>query len=307
MASLKFKIWALYASAHSAIHDWYISCKGQAPEYEILQISHRIEKGLLIQNPRKMWGWDKARRLYELLGCTESVFAKETGKAVLSAYLEKKRSSVYNEDIEEYERFAKDTSFEIDMNNLGGTIVAKKPNFNDVALAGIKELFLSRHSAREFAPNEVDKSKLYEAINLALRCPSACNRQPFRVYVVDAEDKEKYIEKSKGYSGRKFLYVTGLIDAYTLDEINDWIVSPSIFAGYLTLSLHAMGIGSCVVRKDLACNTDYNKAVRKFCNIPVNEKIILELAIGNYAESYVAPVSNRKSFNDCVILCSSKW
>lgn len=306
MASIKFKIWALYTSVHNAVADWRVSCKGQSADYEVLQIAHRLEKGLLIPNPRKMWGWDKARKLFHLLNLTESKFAKETGKAVLSAYLDKKRSSVYNEDVEEYERFIKNTSFEIDKNNLGGTIAVEKANFNDAGLAAIKELFLSRHSAREFAPDEIEDRKLQEAVNLALRCPSACNRQPFKVYVVDADDKEKYIERSNGYSGRKFLFVTGLIDAYTLDEINDWIVSPSIFAGYLTLSLHALGIGSCVVRKDLACNTEYNKAVRKFCNIPANEKIILELAIGNYAESYVAPVSNRKSFHDCVVLCSSK-
>ena len=55
-----------------------------------------------------------------------------------------------------------------------------------------------------------------------------------------------------------------------------------------------------------ACNTPYNKAVRKFCKIPNNEKIILELAIGMYDETYKIPISNRKSVDDCLIVCSKE-
>lgn len=305
MSNIKFEIWSLLVSISNAIRDWRVLRKGQSTEYEILQTAHRLEKGLLIPNPRILWGWDKAKRLYTLLQNTRNAFVKETGEAVLSSYLFQKMNSSFVEDKAEYIKFVSETCFNIKQNEYGGVLKINDTKFNNEELSVIKKLFNSRHSTRTFSSVPIPMENLLEAINLALRCPSACNRQPFKVYAVPAEEKEKHIAKSSGYKGRMFLFITGKIDAFTLDEINDWIVSPSIFVGYLTLSLHAMGIGSCVVRKDLACNTQYNKAVMRFCGIPKNEKLILELAVGMYEQSYVAPVSNRMSADDCLVICSN--
>lgn len=44
-----------------------IAIKGQQNCYAILQISHRLEKGLSVCKPRKLWGWNKAEELVERL------------------------------------------------------------------------------------------------------------------------------------------------------------------------------------------------------------------------------------------------
>lgn len=304
MANLKYKIATLLAGLNTAIKDWKILCSGQLPEYEILMTSHRLEKGLLIENPRKLWGWDKAKRLYALIHITKDLYSKQTAEAVLSAYLLKKKASKDIEEKKAYADFMAETKFQIENNELGGTQLVTKQNFKSSDIELIETLFKTRHSTRNFLSDEIPKEKLYKAINLALKCPSACNRQPFKVYAVNSIDKVLNISKNLGYSGSMFLFITVPINAYTIGEMNDWIVSPSIFVGYLTLSLHAMGIGSCVVRKDLVVETEYNKAVRKFCKIPKNEKLIIELAIGLYPETYTAPISNRKSAEDIMVLCT---
>jgi hypothetical protein len=91
----------------------------------------------------------------------------------------------------------------------------------------------------------------------------------------------------------KYMILTSDLLAYNLDEMQDWLVSTSIFAGYLSLALHAVGIGNCVIRKCLLGPSKYNEELRKYCKIPDNEQIVIEIAIGNYADKFKECVSNR--------------
>lgn len=84
----------LCTALYGVIKQWLLLVsKGQMSEYEILQTAHRLEKGLLNSKPKPMWGWDKARRLGELIKKNNGDFSTITGGSVLSAYLEHKRHS----------------------------------------------------------------------------------------------------------------------------------------------------------------------------------------------------------------------
>ena len=83
-----------------------------------------------------------------------------------------------------------------------------------------------------------------------------------------------------------------------MDECGDGIVSSSIFAGFLCLSLHALGVGACIYRKGLFGESNEVKVVRKICNIPKSEMVILEIQIGNYEDGINVPVSRRKAYSD---------
>lgn len=156
----------------------------------------------------------------------------------------------------------------------------------------------SRHSTRNFNDSAIDDVNLREAIESALLCPNACNRQPYHIYVVDAKKKTEYLGSTNEFNANKYIIITGVIDAFSISEMNDWIVSASIFAGYLTLCLHNRKIGSCIMRKDLLVETDYNKKIRALCSIPETEQIVLEMAIGNYNYNALVPVSKRKTIDE---------
>lgn len=275
---------------------------GQKTDYDLLQLSHRLEKGLLIQHPKPMWGWEKAERMVALLKKNKDAFSSATANAVLSAYLYAKSKSEYKEDLEKYADFMRQTGYQpVVYENVGGTITVKSPNFSEPEQVAIHRLFDTRHSCREFADRHVVDKDIEEAVRMALRCPSACNRQPFRVYVINPEKLAKKLGRGRlQYEGDRTLIITGDVRAFTNGELLDWIVSPSIFAGYLTLSLHALGIGSCVVRKDLVKPSAYNDAIRKLTGMGESECIVLEMFVGYYKEEFVAPVSNRKSSVDIV-------
>lgn len=158
----------------------------------------------------------------------------------------------------------------------------------------VERLFLTRHSVRDFADTPVDQLKLERAVTLALRAPSACNRQATQIYVISGEDRVK-AGSSNEYHADKYLIITGNMRAFSLSELNDWIVSSSVFCGYLSLALHAEGIGSCVFRKDIVQESKYNDNIKAMCHIPDDEQIILEMAIGNYKDEFIVPVSCRRT------------
>ena len=154
-------------------------------------------------------------------------------------------------------------------------------------------MFKTRHSCREFAAESVPGDVITRAVELALRCPSACNRQPFKIYVITPNKFESKLGHKLQYKADKMLIITGDVRAFTSGELLDWIVSPSIFVGYLTLALHSLGIGSCVIRKDLVKQSRYNEVLMEVAGIEDSERIILEIFVGFYKDQYMVPVSNR--------------
>ena len=111
---------------------------------------------------------------------------------------------------------------------------------------------------------------------------------------------EEKLGRKLQYKSDKVLIITGDIRAFTTGELLDWIVSPSIFVGYLTLALHSLGVGSCVIRKDLVKQSQYNDTLKEVAGIGESERIILEMFIGYYKDAFVAPVSNRANANDII-------
>ena len=299
--SLKGRIVFLVHCIRKVVADMKQLSKGQKSHYDLLQLSHRLEKGLLIKNPKPLWGWEKAYRIVGLLQKNKDEFSSTTANAVLSAFLDAKSSSSFKEDVDEYKLFMQKTSFTPTVyDGIGGTMVVRKTVFPEEERRVVKKLFESRHSCREFIDKTVSVEDVKKAVNMALRCPSACNRQPFKVYVIEPAKLEEELGKRLQYKGDKTLIITGDLRAFSPSETPDWLISPSIFAGYLTLSLHSLGIGSCVVRKDLVKPSAYNDAIRTVTGMSDSECIVLEMFVGYYPNELAIPVSNRMTANEVV-------
>ncbi len=282
---MKSELWLFFQSLGYSIRSFRLLKKGQLPKYEILQLSHRLEKGLLVETPKPWWGWEKAERIASLLKSNKDEFSNLTGKGVLKAYIEAKKSSDNSKERDKAIKFA-DAHPEIyEAETPGGVLKLSWENFTDSEKEVVEHFFNSRHSCREFQNKIVSKEDIEAAVALALRCPSACNRQVTNCYVYQSKDLQTII-------------LTTSIRAYDMGEFNDWFVSPSIFAGYLSLSLHLYGIGSCVYRKQLYGKHPYNESMRKKCSIPEDEMIICELRFGYYQDTIKVPVSNRHQAND---------
>lgn len=278
---------------------------GQDTNYAILQTAHRLEKGLCIREPRAGWGFEKAGQLVDLIleekgKASPDLFAVNVGESVLAAYMEAKKKTGYQADViglTELEEKLSEAGIVPKHDGNGGTVVLGRDDLEKID--DIHDLFLTRHSVREFADTPVDAEKLEKAVALALRAPSACNRQATQIYVISGEDR-LHAGSNNEYHADKYLIITGNMKAFKMNELNDWIISTSIFCGYLSLALHAEGIGSCIFRKNTIKKSRYNDAVRAMCNIPDDEQIILEMAIGNYKDEFRVPVSCRRDAKEII-------
>lgn len=262
-----------------------LTMKGQYPKYELLQTSHRLEKGLLNENPKPLWGWEKAERIATLLKVNDDEFSNRTGRGVLKAYIESKKKSDNSNEREMAIQFLERYPEIEQENTLGGALILKREDITIKDKKAVEQLFITRHSCRDCEERLVSRGDINAAIELALRCPSACNRQLTNCYVYQSKELQTII-------------LTANIRAYEMSEFNDWFVSPSIFAGYLSLSLHFYGIGSCVYRKQLYGHHRYNEEMKKKCNIPDDEMIILEIRFGYYKDEFKVAVSNRHNVDD---------
>ena len=288
LAQFRNKLFILCQAIGYSWKCFWLTTKGQHPRYEILQLAHRLEKGLLNENPKPLWGWEKAERIASLIKANDDEFSSRTGRGVLKAYIDAKKNS---DNVKERERANKFLEKYPDIeqeNTLGGTLLINRDEILLENRNALEHLFSTRHSCRDYEDRLVSKDDIKAAIELALKCPSACNRQVTNCFVYQSKELQTII-------------LTTSIRAFDEGEFNDWFVSPSIFAGYLSLTLHLYGIGSCVYRKQLYGHHPYNEEMRKKCIIPDDEMIILELRFGYYKKQFKVAVSNRHNADDITI------
>ena len=261
-----------------------------------------MEKGLCIRDTKAGWGVDKAEKLADLIAAEKQrpdadEMAIRIGEAVLAAYCSEKAAKGEDARIQTVRAKIAENGLQSEHPECGGRLLLRKEEM--LQDENVERLFLTRHSVRDFSDTPVDPAKLERAVTLALRAPSACNRQATQIYVIDGKDREKAGSVNE-YHADKYLIITGNMGAFDLSELNDWIVSTSVFCGYLSLALHAEGIGSCIYRKEIVRSSKYNDRMRALCRIPKDEQIILEMAIGNYRDEFSVPVSYRRKAEEII-------
>ena len=275
-------------------------------EGEIVRNTHSIEKGLSLESVRLGFGYQKMTeafghidRYIEIGGDVDAIPVRMFAAAVV-AYLEfHEKRNYMDEHINEIREKSITLNAKLTkpIEGLGGYKEVKRENFTQAEQEVIKKLFVSRHSVREFAGTPVDNNKLQQAIEMACHCPSACNRQCYRVYIVDKSDFNKlegWLDGVGGFADEldKILIVTGNMSVYRRGERYQFAVTGSVFASYLTLSLEAMNIGCCFMQRPIFPNKKWIK-LAKSLHIPGDEQVVCALGIGNFKDSYKVPVSYR--------------
>ena len=122
---------------------------------------------------------------------------------------------------------------------------------------------------------------------------------PLAVVLYMLKDATVFKEWMNGTGGfeqaiKEFILITAKRSVYMPHEINQYIVSASMYAAYLSLALHAYGLGACVVQRSVVINEKWER-IRKILDIPGDEQAICLLGIGNLKDEYCVPVSHRLS------------
>ena len=142
------------------------------------------------------------------------------------------------------------------------------------------ELAKSRYSVRSFSNKQIENEKLNKILEAAKISPTAANKQPQKIYVLQSQQALQQIN-----TVCKCIFGAPTVLLIVADEMETWKnpfstnyntgdIDCSIVCTHLMLQAWELGIGSCWVGYfDLA---QVNKAMR----LPDNEKIVAILPIG---------------------------
>lgn len=161
------------------------------------------------------------------------------------------------------------------------------------------DLCLLRHSSRQYDPAPISRAEIEAVLEAARLAPSACNRQPWRLYVVtDPAKRRLMLAKSRP----AFADAPVLIAAVGLhseawhrpsDGKDHTDVDVAIAVEHICLAAADLGFDTCWV-----CSFDTEAAVRELGLAPGEEPIAL-IPMGR--ASTQAPEKTRKPLAEIVV------
>lgn len=284
----------------------YSKCSMNKIGYEIILDEHSIEKGMTSSNPR-CFGVNKVKNiirclnLYEKNCWSKDDFAYNLGVSILFEYC--KFYEIHNW-IDKSEYFLVKEFIKNKKTNLKtGVIQVAKSDFITNANIDYLDFLNSRHSFRNFQKRKISNVDMRKAVNMALKTPTACNRQMCKIYYIKSDEiRNKIIKFSHGLTNFDNDSVNVIIITYDIcslcvpGELTQGMFNAGLVSMNFVNALHSIGIGSCFLEysNDLR---EENK-MKNIIGIPLNEKIAVVIAAGYYPEKSVVPLSTRKNIDE---------
>lgn len=280
--------------------------KNSQPQLEarITFHAHALEKGMSHVQVRYGFGESALKDLskslasYNKNGYDKKSKAYENALSVLRGYINLHRAEKY--DIKFLENiFSKTVLEEVskEKSEIGGVYEFDSTSKLHNRTSDFKNLFLNRWSVREYADAPVDTGKVEEAIDIAMKSPSICNRQASRVTVItDPNIIKEALRVQNGMNGYQMppalLMVTTDTSAFVdVTERNQVYIDGGLFAMSLLMALEYVSLAACPLNAMLSVSRD--KSMRKILDIPSNENIIMFISVGEFMTHNKAPKSFR--------------
>lgn len=263
-----------------------LACWGGGIEVNLLLLAHALEKGMGLPSPRPGFGYEKAEVLlsaleqYKDAGMDCSRYAFVESVSVLGAYY-----SFTDNNMEKFTERFQSVSAGIERNHAGiDNVTDIYEIYDKIDTSQIDFFISSRHSIRSFEQEYVDADVIHDFIRLASYAPSACNRQPIKVYIsIDPEMVGKVNQLIPGNKGFENEVPNWAIVAVDRDMFNEgeplqWYINGGIYLSYLINAMHAYHLGSCIFQIPmLHPNTP---KLRSLASIPENESIVAAVGFG---------------------------
>jgi nitroreductase len=262
---------------------------------------HRLEKAMALPAPRANFGEQQAFRLLRNLErhVAEAGIDEESRVAyvVLLRYDEYRRRR--GKENSELARGIRELHPALEDRRRGGTLTVLRDDIQRAAKQDLTDFFETRHSVRQFSEQEVDVDLIHQAVRMAQRAPSVCNRQSARVHVIqDQELKIAALECQNGNLGfrhdiDKVLIITSDLSAFvSAGERNQCWIDGGLFAMSLIYGMHSLGLGTCCL--NWSVEKEQDQRLRRAIDIPEHEAVIMMIAVGHLPEQLEVAASPRK-------------
>lgn len=255
---------------------------------EALLLCHALEKGMGMPTVRKGFGREKCERLISCLSSLRERGRNETWEyaeaaAVLEAYLAYQETD--DVDVSDLRSASEPLFSDERIMCKGGYRTVQRDEMMAGTQIDVPKLFASKHSMRTYSDDSIKEEDVVAAVALARRAPSACNRQPWRVYYTLDKEKAQCIAAALPRQAflddvPYFCVVTCDRTLFTAAEYAQWFVNGGIFISYLTLALHHFGMGSIVLEYNIGSKSE--PALRSDLGIRKQDEIIAIIGFGRY-------------------------
>lgn len=266
---------------------------------------HSIEKGLSYDNLRLGFGKQVLQNVIDLMtayrkqGFPLDTHVYQTALSNLQQYIEVHQAN--NFDVSELESTFEKLKEDADYNDAGGVYFRTKEEIFEKAKGNFEEFSLSRHSIRDYSDEPVSYEKIEQALELAADTPSACNRQPWKIRIVEDPKLKKFVQKNqngnRGFGDYidKFVIITSDIQYYERSrERNQANIDGGMYAMNLLYAFHYQQIAAVPLSASLTIEQEDN--LRNKFDISEAENFIMFIGIGNYTDQFKVPKSARRSF-----------
>jgi nitroreductase len=276
-------------------------------EAQIIYQYHSIEKGLTHINFREGFG---KRALTTLMYAMKqfmdhsydmSSISFQTGVSVLMAYVKRHKDTKI--DTSHIEAFISQCKSMKDTTSLGGIYTMEKEELISKSKQDFKSLAFSRYSVRDYSDEEIELDVINEALYIAQKTPSVCNRQAWHSYIIRNKALLKEtIDLQGGFRGQgehmdTLILVTAnnhYFSDYT--ERNQGFVDSGLYAMSLMYALQSQGLATCPLNADFTVKTD--KKMRDLLNIPDRHTLIMFISVGHYTDSVLVTKSQREDYTN---------
>ena len=313
-ASLSFEKNLLFSSFLDYLHYRKYACvtinKSKTAENlasMMVMEAHKIEKAFSLPAPRPGFGVAvikgliKMLKQYEELGSDCEGLAYKKAKSVLAEYLR------FHEQIEYDLGSLKEEIIPwADMHcDVAGYHETSKADWLKKAIGNFESCALSRASVRTYDSAPISEETIKDAIRIARKTPSVCNRQAWHTYIVKSpEIKEKLIELQCGCRG--FGDTSDFMAVITTDsrsfvgpyERNQAYVDGGLYAMSFLYALHYKGVGACPLHWMVP--PAHSKKLRALLKMGNFENIIMVISAGSIPDRLRTAKSVRHEVGDLV-------
>lgn len=270
----------------------------------IVMAYHQIEKGLSLSAPRPGFGKEVVFRLLDAIerfvGHHGFVDPATNAVAVLNKYIDFNEGA--NVDMTWLKGRIADfnaTPALADHGCGGGTIHVRRADLETLRQTNFAAFFRSRFSVRHFAGGTIPGADLAEAVAIAQKTPSVCNRQAWKVHAYsNSQVMERLLEiqagsRGFGHQASMLLVVTCELSNFVevAERYQAWI-DGGMFSMSLCLAFHSLGYGTCCLNWSKEPNDDLR--LRQATRIDDGEQVIMMIAVGTLPEEFEVAYSPRR-------------
>ncbi|EGR1571581.1 MULTISPECIES: nitroreductase family protein [Vibrio] len=273
--------------------------------YKLRKDFHKIEKGLTMIPRRPFFGF---RVLDNIIDTIEKIDDRNHQDVISAVHVIEHYIREHNND----QKLIKYIDF-VRKFNLGSQ--GDKGGYQEIKLEEIctsnsdfniyKNVVLNRRTVRSFRKEKVSQIDVNEAVNIARHSPSACNRQSWRVKVIDRKEKiDEILKLQNGNDGFReqilnlAVITADLTSCISPEERKQVWFDSGLFSMNFVNSLHGLGIGSCFLNWCVDIKND--KKINSLLSLGKGEVVTVVIAFGYYDDSTLICTSPKKS-NDQLV------